>query len=154
MTTLQPGDKAPSFSGIDQDGKKCTLSSFRGKKVILYCYPKDMTSTCTVQACNLRDHHKALAKKGYVVIGLSPDDTRRHQQFREKNNLPFTLIADTDQTILKAYGVWGEKSMYGKKYMGVLRTTFIIDEKGIIERVILKPRSSEHAQEILAARPS
>jgi peroxiredoxin Q/BCP len=149
MTTLQPGDKAPSFSAIDQDGKKVTLSSFKGKKLILYCYPKDLTATCTVQACNLRDHHKALLKKGYVVVGVSPDDVTLHKKFREKHELPFTLLADTDQKILKAYGVWAEKSMYGRKYMGVLRTTFIIDEKGVIERIIIKPRSSEHASEIL-----
>ena len=149
MTPLQPGDKAPSFNGIDQDGKKVSLTSLKGKKVILYCYPKDLTSTCTVQACNLRDHHKALVKKGYVVIGVSPDDETLHQKFRAKHALPFTLLADTDQKILKAYGVWGEKLMYGRKYMGVLRTTFIINEKGIIERVITKPRSSEHAEEIL-----
>ena len=149
MTPLQPGDKAPSFNGIDQDGKKVSLTSLKGKKVILYWYPKDLTSTCTVQACNLRDHHKALVKIGYVVIGVSPDDETLHQKFRAKHALPFTLLADTDQKILKAYGVWGEKSMYGRKYMGVLRTTFIINEKGIIERVITKPRSSEHAEEIL-----
>ena len=149
MVTLKEGDKAPDFTGIDQDGKKVKLSSFKGKKVILYFYPKDLTSTCTVQACNLRDNYTKLTKKGYVVIGVSPDDVKSHQKFIEKNELPFLLIADTTQEILNAYGVWGEKSMYGRKYMGVHRTTFVIDEKGKIERVILKPKSSQHAEEIL-----
>lgn len=149
MITLKEGDKAPDFTGIDQDGKKVKLSSFKGKKVVLYFYPKDLTSTCTVQACNLRDNYASLTKKGYVVIGVSPDDVKSHQKFIEKNQLPFILIADTEQAILNAYGVWGEKSMYGRKYMGVHRTTFVIDEKGKIERVILKPKSSEHAQEII-----
>lgn len=149
MITLKEGDKAPNFTGIDQDGKKVKLSSFKGKKVVLYFYPKDLTSTCTVQACNLRDNYASLTKKGYVVIGVSPDDVKSHQKFIEKNQLPFILIADTEQAILNAYGVWGEKSMYGRKYMGVHRTTFVIDEKGKIERVILKPKSSEHAQEII-----
>jgi peroxiredoxin Q/BCP len=149
MITLKEGDKAPDFTGIDQDGKKVKLSSFKGKKVILYFYPKDLTSTCTVQACNLRDNYASLTKKGYVVIGVSPDDVKSHQKFIEKNQLPFILIADTEKKILNAYGVWGEKSMYGRKYMGVHRTTFVIDEKGKIERVILKPKSSEHAQEII-----
>lgn len=149
MITLKEGDKAPDFTGIDQDEKKVKLSSFKGKKVILYFYPKDLTSTCTVQACNLRDNYTLLTKKGYVVIGVSPDDVKSHQKFIEKNQLPFILIADTEQTILNAYGVWGEKSMYGRKYMGVHRTTFVINEKGRIERVILKPKSSEHAKEIL-----
>lgn len=149
MITLKEGDKAPDFTGIDQDGKKVKLSSFKGKKVVLYFYPKDLTSTCTVQACNLRDNYAKLTKKGYVVIGVSPDDVKSHQKFIEKNELPFLLIADTTQEILSAYGVWGEKSMYGRKYMGVHRTTFVIDEKGKIERVILKPKSSQHAEEIL-----
>lgn len=149
MITLKEGDKAPDFTGIDQDGKKVKLSSFKGKKVVLYFYPKDLTSTCTVQACNLRDNYAKLTKKGYVVIGVSPDDVKSHQKFIAKNELPFLLIADTTQEILNAYGVWGEKSMYGRKYMGVHRTTFVIDEKGKIERVILKPKSSQHAEEIL-----
>lgn len=149
MITLQEGDKAPAFSGINQDGKKISLSSFKGKKVILYFYPKDLTSTCTVQACNLRDNYKSLTKKGYVVIGVSPDTVELHQKFIGKNELPFILIADTEQEILKKYGVWGEKSMYGRKYMGVIRTTFVIDEKGKIEKIFLKPKSAEHAQEIM-----
>lgn len=151
MITLQAGDKAPDFTGLDQDGKKIKLSTFKGQKVILYFYPKDMTSTCTVQACNLRDNYRSLTKKGYVVIGVSPDDVKSHQKFIAKNSLPFILIADTEQKILNAYGVWGEKSMYGRKYMGVHRTTFVINEKGIIDQVILKPKSNMHAEEILKA---
>ena len=149
MITLQEGDKAPAFSGINQDGKKVSLSSFKGKKVVLYFYPKDLTSTCTVQACNLRDNYKSLTKKGFVVIGVSPDSVELHQKFIVKHELPFILIADTEQEILKKYGVWGEKSMYGRKYMGVIRTTFIIDEKGKIQKIFLKPKSAEHAEEIL-----
>lgn len=149
MITLQEGDKAPAFSGINQDGKKVSLSSFKGKKVVLYFYPKDLTSTCTVQACNLRDNYKSLTKKGFVVIGVSPDSVELHQKFIGKHELPFILIADTEQEILKKYGVWGEKSMYGRKYMGVIRTTFVIDEKGKIQKIFLKPKSAEHAEEIL-----
>ena len=149
MITLQEGDKAPAFTGIDQDGKKVSLSTFKGKKVVLYFYPKDLTSTCTVQACNLRDNYKSLTKKGFVVIGVSPDSVELHQKFIGKHELPFILIADTEQEILKKYGVWGEKSMYGRKYMGVIRTTFVIDEKGKIAKVFLKPKSAEHSQEIL-----
>lgn len=149
MTTLKEGDKAPAFKGLDQEGQQVKLADFKGKKIILYFYPKDMTSTCTVQACNLRDNYRSLTKKGYVVIGVSPDDVKSHQKFIAKNSLPFILIADTEQKIVNDYGVWGEKSMYGRKYMGVHRTTFVINEKGIIERVILKPKSSVHAEEIL-----
>ena len=149
MTTLKEGDKAPAFKGLDQEGQQVKLADFKGKKIILYFYPKDMTSTCTVQACNLRDNYRSLTKKGYVVIGVSPDDVKSHQKFIAKNSLPFILIADMEQKIVNDYGVWGEKSMYGRKYMGVHRTTFVINEKGIIERVILKPKSSVHAEEIL-----
>ena len=149
MSALQVGDKAPSFTTRDQTGKPFKLSSLKGKKVILYFYPKDLTSTCTIQACNLRDNHAQLTKKGFVVIGVSPDDEKSHQKFITKNNLPFTLITDTDHAIALAYGVWGEKKMYGNTYMGIHRTTFIIDAKGKIERIITKPKSSTHAQEIL-----
>lgn len=149
MNALQVGDKAPSFTTRDQDGKHFKLSSLKGKKVILYFYPKDLTSTCTIQACNLRDNHAQLTKKGFVVIGVSPDDEKSHQKFITKNNLPFTLITDTDHAIALAYGVWGEKKMYGNTYMGIHRTTFIIDATGKIERIITKPKSSTHAQEIL-----
>lgn len=148
--TLSEGKKAPAVKLKDQNGKTVSLADFAGKKVVIYFYPKDMTSTCTVQACNLRDHFDLLRKNGIVVMGISPDDVDTHKKFETKNDLPFILLADPKQEVLKKYGVWGEKSMYGRKYMGVLRTTFLIDEKGIIRRIIEKPKSSEHAKEILA----
>ena len=116
MISLQVGDKAPSFSTTDQDGNPIKLSSFKGKKVVLYFYPKDLTSTCTVQACNLRDHYKVLLKKGYIVLGVSPDSASSHQKFIAKNKLPFPLLVDTDRQLAEAYGVWGEKKMYGRTY--------------------------------------
>jgi len=148
-TVLKEGDKAPAFSGLDQNGKKVALKDFKGKKLALYFYPQDGTPTCTVQACNLRDHYPALQKAGYDVVGVSPDDVKKHKKFETKHELPFTLIADTSHEILEKYGVWGEKMLYGRKYMGVIRTTFLIDEKGKIERIIAKPKSKEHASEIL-----
>lgn len=148
-TVLKEGDKAPAFSGLDQNGKKVALKDFKGKKLALYFYPQDGTPTCTVQACNLRDHYPALQKAGYDVVGVSPDDVQKHKKFETKHELPFTLIADTSHEILEKYGVWGEKMLYGRKYMGVIRTTFLIDEKGKIERIIAKPKSKEHASEIL-----
>ena len=149
MSTLTEGQKAPAFAAADQTGKTVRLSAFKGKNLVLYFYPKDLTSTCTTQACNLRDNHTQLNKKGFVVIGVSPDDEKSHQKFITKNKLPFTLITDTDHAIALAYGVWGEKKMYGNTYMGIHRTTFIIDAAGKIERIIAKPKSSTHAQEIL-----
>ncbi len=151
MISLQVGDKAPSFSTTDQDGNSIKLSSFKGKKVVLYFYPKDLTSTCTVQACNLRDHYKVLLKKGYIVLGVSPDSASSHQKFVAKNKLPFPLLVDTDRKLAEAYGVWGEKKMYGRTYLGIHRTTFVIDEKGKIERILDKPKSSMHAEEILVS---
>ena len=151
MISLQVGDKAPSFSTTDQDGNSIKLSSLKGKKVVLYFYPKDLTSTCTVQACNLRDHYKVLLKRGYVVLGVSPDSAQSHQKFIAKNKLPFPLLVDTDRQLAEAYGVWGEKKMYGRTYQGIHRTTFVIDEKGKIERIIDKPKSSMHAEEILGS---
>ncbi|MFM1857044.1 MAG: hypothetical protein RLZ05_104 [Bacteroidota bacterium] len=151
MISLKVGDKAPAFSTTDQDGNVIKLSSFKGKKVVLYFYPKDLTSTCTVQACNLRDHYKALLKKGFIVLGVSPDSSQSHQKFVAKHELPFPLLVDTEHKIADAFGVWGEKKMYGRTYQGIHRTTFIIDEKGKIERIIDKPKSSVHAQEILAS---
>lgn len=149
MISLKVGDKAPAFNTSDQDGNAIKLSSFKGKKVVLYFYPKDLTSTCTVQACNLRDHYKTLLKKGYIVLGVSPDSLQSHQKFIAKHELPFPLLVDTEHKIAEAFGVWGEKKMYGRTYQGIHRTTFIIDEKGKIERIIDKPKSSVHAQEIL-----
>lgn len=151
MISLKVGDKAPAFDTTDQDGNAIKLSSFKGKKVVLYFYPKDLTSTCTVQACNLRDHYKNLLKKGYIVLGVSPDSSQSHQKFIAKHELPFPLLVDTEHKIADTFGVWGEKKMYGRTYQGIRRTTFIIDEKGKIERIIDKPKSSVHAQEILAS---
>ena len=148
-THLKAGDKAPTFTAPDQDGKKVSLKDFKGQKVVLYFYPEDDTPTCTVQACNLRDNYGLLKKNGYAVIGISPDDPAKHTKFREKFNLPFTLLADPDHRIINAYGVWGEKNLYGRKYMGLHRTTFVINEKGIIEKIFLKPRNKEHAEQIL-----
>lgn len=149
MVTLKEGDKAPAFTGKDQDNKKVTLSAYKGKKVALYFYPEDDTPTCTIQACNLRDHYALLKKNGFEVIGVSPDDANKHKKFEAKYKLPFTLIADPSHSILEKYGVWDQKQMFGNKYMGVLRTTFVIDEKGIISKIFLRPKNKAHAQEII-----
>lgn len=150
-THLQEGQKAPAFTGTDQNGKKVSLSDYKGKKLVLYFYPEDDTPTCTIQACNLRDNHAMLKSQGLEVIGVSPDDPGKHKKFEEKFSLPFTLLADTNHSILKKYGVWGEKQMFGHHYMGVHRTTFLIDEKGIIQKIFLRPKNKEHAEEILKA---
>jgi thioredoxin-dependent peroxiredoxin len=149
MGYLKVGDIAPDFTAKNQDGKDITLSKFKGKKVILYFYPKDDTQGCTAEACNLRDNYEDLTKKGFEVIGVSPDGEQSHTKFIAKYNLQFNLIADTAKTILKAYGAWGKKSMYGKEYEGVLRTTYIIDEKGKIEKVIDKVDTKNHSSQIL-----
>jgi len=148
-THLQPGQKAPAFTGIDQDGKKVSLSDFRGQKLVIFFYPEDDTPTCTVQACNLRDNYALLRKHGFQVIGISPDDIESHQKFREKFNLPFTLLADPEHKIINKYGVWGPKKLYGREYMGLYRTTFVIDEKGVIKKIYLRPRNKAHAEEII-----
>lgn len=148
-THLADGDKAPQFTGIDQDGKKIALNDFKGQKVVLYFYPQDDTPTCTIQACNLRDNYALLKKQGIQVIGISPDDVAKHKKFEQKFSLPFPLIADPKHTIINKYGVWGEKQMFGNKYMGLHRTTFVIDEKGIIKKIFLKPKSAKHAEEII-----
>ncbi|MFN5326971.1 MAG: thioredoxin-dependent thiol peroxidase [Bacteroidota bacterium] len=145
---LIEGKKAPSFTAKDQDGQPIKLSAFKGKKLALYFYPKDDTSTCTVQACNLRDGFKALSKKGIEVIGVSPDDEKSHTKFIAKHKLPFRIIADTDKKLVEKFGVWGEKQLYGNKYMGVFRTTFLIDENGVIVKIISKPKVKEHSKEI------
>ena len=129
---MQVGDKAPEVLGINEKGEEIRLSDYKGKKIVLYFYPKDMTSGCTAQACNLRDNYSELRKAGYEVIGVSIDNEKSHQKFIEKNNLPFPLIADTDKKLVEQFGVWGEKSMYGRKYMGTFRTTFIINEEGVM----------------------
>ena len=151
MCTLTEGKKAPAFKGKDQNGKDISLADFKGKNIVLYFYPKDDTPTCTIQACNLRDHFGLLSKKGLVVIGVSPDEISKHKKFETKYQLPFTLLADSTLSIIEKYGVWGEKSMYGKKYMGLIRTTFLIDEGGKIQKIFSKPNAKEHAQEILEA---
>lgn len=149
MTSLKEGDKAPFFKGLNQDGKEISLEDFKGKKIVLYFYPKDNTSGCTAEACSLNDNYDTLSSKGYEVIGVSPDSPGSHQKFIAKYNLSFNLIADTEKKILQDYGVWAEKSMYGRKYMGVLRTTFIINEEGIIEKVITKVDTKNAAAQIL-----
>lgn len=151
MVILKEGDRAPEFSGIDQDGKTISLSDFKGKKVVLYFYSEAGSPTCTIESCNLRDNYDLLKKHGFEVIGVSPDDERTQNKFASKYYLPFPLVADTSHSVLEKYGVWGQKKLFGRKYMGVLRTTFAIDEKGIIKKVFLKPRNKAHAQEILEA---
>jgi thioredoxin-dependent peroxiredoxin len=148
MAQLKEGSKAPYFEGTDQHGNKINLSQFAGNKVILYFYPKDDTPGCTAEACNLRDNYDILLKQGFKIIGVSPDDEKSHKAFSGKYSLPFPLIADTSKKILNDYGVWGEKKMYGKTYMGVIRTTFILDEKGFIEKVISKVDTAGHAEQI------
>ena len=151
MTHLQEGDKAPAFTANNQDGDKVSLSDYKGKKIVLYFYPQDGTPTCTVQACNLRDNYSLLKKEGFVILGVSPDEEKKHKKFETKFELPFTLLADPEHTIIDKYGVWGEKLLYGRQYMGLLRTTFLIDEKGVIRHIFAKPKSKMHAEEIVAA---
>jgi peroxiredoxin Q/BCP len=148
---LKIGDQAPSFAGKDQNGNTVKLEDYKGKKVILYFYPKDNTKGCTAQACNLRDHYDLLQKEGYEVIGVSKDDEKSHSKFINKFELPFTLIADTDTTINQLYGVWQEKKMFGKTYMGTVRTTFVIDEQGMITDIITKIKTADHTNQILAS---
>lgn len=146
---LKVADKAPDFTLIADSGEKISLKDYRGKKVILYFYPKDMTSGCTVEACDFRDNITKFEKKSAVVIGVSPDGTKSHVKFKDKYELPFMLLSDESKTMLEDYGVWQEKSMYGRKYMGVVRTTFIIDEKGIIEKIYEKVKVPGHIAELL-----
>jgi peroxiredoxin Q/BCP len=148
---LKLGDKAPEILGLNQDGETLKLTDFVGKKIVLYFYPKDNTPGCTAQACSLRDNYEALQKAGYVVIGVSADSEASHQKFIAKQNLPFHLIADVDKTLSTQFGTWGEKSMYGRTYMGMFRTTFIIDEVGVIKRIMLpkEVKTKIHAEQIL-----
>ena len=146
---LTAGTAAPEFKSRDQDGKEVKLSDFRGKKVVLYFYPKDMTPGCTAESCDLRDNYKALQSAGYEVLGISTDDEKSHRKFIEKERLPFRLLADTDKSVHQKYGTWVEKSMYGRNYMGTARVTFIIDEKGVIEEIISKVDTANHTSQIL-----
>jgi peroxiredoxin Q/BCP len=149
IITLKAGNKAPTFSGFDQNNNKIDLKDFQGKKVVLFFYPEDDTPTCTIQACNLRDNYSLLKKEGFEVIGISPDSSSSHKKFEEKFSLPFTLIADEKHNIIDKYGVWGEKQLYGRRYMGLHRTTFVLDEKGIIRKIFLKPTNKQHAEQII-----
>ena len=146
---LKIGSKAPNFTVNDQDGMPVTLADLKGKKVVLYFYPGDLTPTCTIEACNLRDNYKVLLKQGYEVLGISPDTEKKHRKFIEKEKLPFRLLADVDREVHDLYGTWGAKVLFGRDYMGTLRTTFVIDEKGIIENIIDKVVSKDHAMQIL-----
>ncbi len=150
MLNLQPNTKAPAFKGKDQNGNTISLADFKGKNIVLYFYPQDDTPTCTTQACNFRDNFDSLTEQDFVVIGVSPDEVAKHKKFETKHQLPFILIADPELSIIEKYGAWGEKSMYGKKYMGLLRTTFLIDTKGIIKHIITKPKAKTHTEEILS----
>jgi len=151
MITLKEGDKAPAFTGKDQDGNKISLSDYKGKKLLLYFYPEADTPTCTIESCNLRDNYGLLKRKGFAVVGVSPDDEKKQKKFELKYKLPFPLIADTNHDILEKYGVWDQKKLFGHEYMGVLRTTFVIDEKGVIRKIFTRPKNKSHAEEIIAA---
>jgi len=146
---LKPGDKAPEFKGVDQDNNIIRLEDFKGHKLILYFYPKDNTPGCTAEACNLRDNYEALLGAGYKIVGVSKDSVKSHKGFSEKHNLPFPLISDTELVVLKAYEAWGRKKFMGREFDGILRKTFVIDEKGFIKEIIEKVDTKEHASQIL-----
>jgi len=154
MVTLKEGDKAPSFTGTDQDGRRISLADYKGKKLVLYFYSEAGSPTCTIESCNLRDNYGLLKKKGFEVLGVSPDDEKTQKKFEIKYKLPFPLIADAENKITDSYGVHDMKKLFGREYMGILRTTFIIDEKGIIKKIFHKPKNKAHAQEILTAMSS
>lgn len=149
MSKLKEGDPAPAIHAVDQQGEKITLEEYRGKKVVLYFYPKDNTPGCTAEACDLRDNYARFISQGFEVIGVSADSEKSHQNFIRKNELPFRLISDVDKKVLKDYEAWGEKKMYGKSYMGILRKTYIINEKGTIDRIIEKVNTKAHSTQIL-----
>lgn len=149
MTQLNAGDKAPDFKAKDQNGNTVSLKDFKGQRVALYFYPEDDTPTCTVEACNLRDNSSLLKQEGIAILGVSPDDPAKHKKFEEKYSLPFTLVADPSLAIANKYGVWGEKNLYGHKFMGIKRTTFLINEKGVIDHIIKQVRSKNHSEQIL-----
>ena len=149
MTSLNVGDKAPDFVALNEFGQSTSLSEFLGKKVVLYFYPKDMTPGCTAESCNLGENYSLLQENGFIVLGVSPDSSKSHQKFIDKYNLPFSLIADEDKAVIKAFGVWGPKKFMGKEYDGVHRTTFVIDEDGVIEKVFSKVKTKDHTNQIL-----
>jgi peroxiredoxin Q/BCP len=149
MSLPQIGDAAPDFNVKNQKGEEVSLSALQGKKVVLYFYPKDDTPGCTAEACNLRDNYEALLNEGYTILGVSPDTEAKHQKFIDKYDLPFDLLADTEKEVAQKYGVWVEKSMYGRKYMGIARTTFVINEEGKIAEVIEKVKTKDHSSQIL-----
>lgn len=149
MSILQIGDKAPAINAIDQNENSINLESYKGKKVVLYFYPKDMTPGCTAQSCNLSDNYKLLLEKGYDVLGVSCDSVKRHQKFIAKHDLPFNLISDEDHKVVNDYGVWQLKKFMGREYMGIIRTTFIIDENGLISDIISKVNTKEHTSQII-----
>jgi len=151
MVTLKEGDKAPAFAGKDQNGKKVSLADYKGKQLVLYFYSEADSPTCTIESCNLRDNYSLLRKNGFEVLGVSPDDEKKQKKFELKYKLPFPLIADTSHDVLEKYGVWDHKKLFGHEYMGVLRTTFVIDEKGFIRKVFTKPKNKAHSEEIIAA---
>ena len=149
LMKLKSGDKAPNFSGYDQDGNELSLSDYTGKKLIMYFYPKDNTPGCTVESCDLRDNELRLKKMGYEILGVSADSQAKHQKFISKYNLPFPLLADTEKVVIESFGVWGEKKFMGKVYNGILRTTFVIDENGVIEHIIDKVKTKTHSDQII-----
>lgn len=151
MAELTEGSEAPVFEGVDQDGKKVSLTDFRGKKLILYFYPKDDTPGCTAQACNLRDNYQELLQKGFKVIGISTDNVKSHKKFEDKYQLPFPLIADEERKIVELYNVWGEKKFMGNTTIGTIRTTFLIDEEGKIKKIIIRPDTKDQTQQVLDA---
>ncbi len=151
MILLKEGDKAPAFAGKDQNGNKISLSNYKGKKLVLYFYSEAGSPTCTIESCNLRDNYGLLKKNGFEVVGVSPDDEKKQKKFEIKYKLPFPLIADTSHDILEKYGVWDQKKLFGHEYMGVLRTTFVINEKGTIQKIFTRPKNKAHAEEIIAA---
>jgi len=150
MPELKEGDLAPAIEAVDQSGEMITLKEYRGKKIVLYFYPKDNTPGCTAESCDLRDNYSQFLEKGFEVIGVSADSEKSHQNFISKYNLPFRLISDVDKKVLQDYNAWGEKNMYGKTYMGVLRKTYIIDEKGYVEKIIEKVKTKEHSRQIFS----
>ncbi len=152
MTNLQPGDKAPDFTSVNENGETVTLKDYKGKKLILFFYPRDNTPTCTVEACNLRDAYQDLKDKGYELLGVSPDSEKKHQNFIAKHDLPFPLLADTERKVIEAYGIWGPKKFMGKTSDGLHRTTFVIDGKGKIEQVIQKVKAKQHSDQILGMK--